>query len=62
MTNIGEQQAFPVCTGVVADTLLGMTYRQWLVGMALQGLLVARQRKPCAVRGEPRPFKLGSKL
>lgn len=38
MSKIGNQKAFPSYDGgdVYFD---GMTYRQWLVGMALQGLL-----------------------
>ena len=34
---VGESQAY--CAGVVSDTLAVMTYRQWLVGMAMQGIL-----------------------
>lgn len=34
---IGEQPAFPLDYYLGAN--LGMTYRQWLVGMAMQGML-----------------------
>lgn len=34
--SIGDQQAFPIAL-LDDDDALGMTYRQWLIGMALNG-------------------------
>jgi len=37
MSNLSSQPAFPVCSSTEEHP--GMTYRQWLAGMAMQGLL-----------------------
>ena len=37
MSSLSDQSAFPV--NLPSGNSPGMTYRQWLVGMALQGLL-----------------------
>lgn len=39
MSKIGYQPVFPEIDGANGGYVPGMTYRQWLVGMALQGLL-----------------------
>lgn len=39
MTSIGNQPAFPCDPSLPAIVPEGMTYRQWLIGMALQGTI-----------------------
>lgn len=38
MGKIGDYAAFPVHSDMEHESICGMSYRQWLVGMAMQGI------------------------
>ena len=49
MTPLSEQPAFPfICNDVSKNQVVegGMTYRQWLAGMAMQGILRDNDASP----------------
>lgn len=42
MNTLADQQAFPIPGSEINNPEPGMTYRQWLAGLAMQGILAAR--------------------